>query len=253
MQAELLVALRNWLGPAFFWFAACGVYPQIRFDLTLWLGRRLRRYGHPGNAETFSEAALERLCLLPWLRKGFVPDWLRVATFEALSAREQLMARAAITELLEGQVPEIERAPAGLTVWQADWSGQGLASDDVMLELLDPGEPQIDREGIAADAAIEAQRRWRHRGLWRVALLASWASFTVWLWPSPALAPHPQGAWWPLIAFVTSSALLSASVVTPWTRSYWERVPPATVRAAAQIRGWWMKEARTRWGGGRMR
>ncbi|CAO4146982.1 hypothetical protein LPLAFNJD_LOCUS2334 [Methylorubrum aminovorans] len=238
-QEELLAATRAWLGPAFFWFAACGVYPQLRFDLTLWLGRRLRRYGHPRNAEIFSEAALERLCLLPWMRNGFMPDWLRVAAFEALSTREQAMARTAIAEILDGLVDEAERSPAGLAVWQADWHGQALAADDVMLELVDPqNEAPVDRDALAADAVFDAGRRWRNRGLWRMALLSGWAALTLWFWPAPAAAPHPQGAWWPLLAFVASSGLLSATVVAPRTRKYWERVPPAIVRAEKRIRGW---------------
>ncbi|RDJ23362.1 hypothetical protein DWF00_22295 [Bosea caraganae] len=215
-QKVVVEAIQRWLGAGYFWFAACGLYPQLRFDLTLCLGQRLRRFGEPANPRIFTEAILERLCGLPWLRSGHLPDWLRIAAFAELSDREQRMAKGVIDGLLSGARPALAEL-RNLPVWQPDWSGQPLSDDEVVLERAGttPEPPPVDAAAIAAAVAADANRRWLRRGFWRIAGFAAWAAIASWLWPMPAEAPHPIGAWWPLAAFVIVSLLLSAAAILP--------------------------------------
>jgi hypothetical protein len=72
----LLDNLRDWLdGSGFQWLCACAVYPEIHWPLTLGLGYEVK--DEQGNC-LFSEKRLQRLAVLPWLRYGYMPDWLRI-------------------------------------------------------------------------------------------------------------------------------------------------------------------------------
>ena len=218
-EQDVIIALKRWLGTGFLWLATCGVYPQLRFDLTLWLGKRLRRFGHPDNAELFSEPLFDRLCALPWFRYGHMPEWLRLSAFAALTAREQQMARAAVSDLLRGRNRVAGGVSLNLPVWQADWHGQPLTPDDVMLEIGD-GPASIaaaaDLEVIKAQARQEAMRLWLRRAALRIGALLGWAVIAAWLWPSPGAAPHPAGAWWPLLAFAGTSVVFMATALLVW-------------------------------------
>jgi hypothetical protein len=206
-QNRLLMELRSWLGTGFLWFAACAVYPQLRVDLTLWLGGRLRRFGYPENPAIFSEDLFDRLCLLPWFRAGHMPDWLRNAAFARLSEREKQHVRQVIDELASGEGNQRIEGALGLQVWQADWRGQPVGADDVMLEFKDeagPLRPPTDESKVKKNAL----QRWVMRGYMRVGIVAAWAAVAAWLAPAFEAAPHAPGAWWPLIAFVGVSVLL---------------------------------------------
>jgi hypothetical protein len=214
-QEQLVAELKSWLGPGFFWFAACGIYPQLRVDLTLWLGRRLHRYGHPANPGIFSEDMFSRLCLLPWFRVCHMPDWLRAAAFGALSAREKKMAREVIDELAAGRGNQYGSRTLGLQVWQSDWRGQPLTSDDVMLEFkTDPKtSPTTPVDEAEAEAARSAWWRWFTRGSARTAIVAIWAGMVAWLMPAFEAAPLPSGVWWPSISFAGVSVVALAAIL----------------------------------------
>jgi len=67
--------LRHYLGEALFqWLCACAVYPELHWDLTLYLGSL------PCMPQgLIAEANLLRLIRLPWFRTGSMPDELRWA------------------------------------------------------------------------------------------------------------------------------------------------------------------------------
>ncbi|MCA1542243.1 hypothetical protein I6F18_19995 [Bradyrhizobium sp. NBAIM32] len=204
-QRELINNLKAWLGHGFFWLAACGVYPALRVELTLWLGARLHRYGHPANPVIFSEELFGRLCLLPWLRVCHMPDWLRTATFNALSDREKQMLRDVVDELAAGKAGQSGEVRFGLQVWQADWRGQPLTPDNVMIAFKSDAAPSDALSEAEATLARAARRNWLLRGLGRLALIAAWAGVAVWLMPAFDRAPLPNGAWWPVLGFAAAT------------------------------------------------
>jgi hypothetical protein len=236
-QKALIAELKGWLGPGFFWLAACGVYPELRVDLTLWLGARLHRYGHPANPRIFSEDLFNRLCLMPWFRACYMPVWLRTAAFEALSGREKAMIRAVIDELAAGKGYQSSRQTLGLQVWQADWRDQPLTPDDVMIEFQTDREPSSQQRSTETDAMRSARSRWFVRGLGRTAMVAAWAGFAVWLTPAFQSAPHPSGAWWPVIGFTGASLLWLVTIVALKRAGLLRRIDDSAVSPESMATG----------------
>ncbi|MEM7305726.1 MAG: hypothetical protein AAF682_03605 [Planctomycetota bacterium] len=112
-----LAELRVYLGrPGMLWLAACAVYPDLHWELTLFLGHRLRAgaTGAPLALETL--AALTRL---PWFRAGHLPEWLRVRLLD---------------ELPPGREDDVRRGLRGLLISALDGPVDGfeleIAEDD---------------------------------------------------------------------------------------------------------------------------
>jgi type VI secretion system protein ImpL len=90
-------ALRNYLDdPTFRWLAACAIYPELHWDLTLYLGS-LPCFS-PG---LVTEQNLLKLVRLPWFRRGSIPDELRWALIQELGQDREKAVREAIVDLLE--------------------------------------------------------------------------------------------------------------------------------------------------------
>jgi hypothetical protein len=96
---EVVRELRWYLKGDYNWLAACAIYPELRWDLTLELGRVLSVLdGRPYN----DSAGLSRLVRLPWFRQGSLPDWLRVWLCRDLEGRPAQAVRGALEQLLVG-------------------------------------------------------------------------------------------------------------------------------------------------------
>lgn len=218
----VLLDLKRWLGPhGFYWHAATGIYPQLRFDLTLWLGSRLSRYAVPSNPPLFDEMLLARLTILPWYRAGRMPQWLRRAVFAALERDEQAQATDLVRGLLDGR----ERGASGtqLKFWWADPRGLNAPRDAVMIDLL-AGEAQEEDEAPASaeqlalierereEALAKARRGLMVRRLGIVLFLLVWGLVGLRLWPAGP-APFRFGVWYPLATYVVSSAVFLAFLV----------------------------------------
>jgi len=97
VQEQLIVDLTRYLGSdGFLWLASCAVYPELRWSLSLELGRRL---GIEDRAEK-----LVHLAPLPWFRHGSMPDWLRELVLDALGDRETQVRRD-VQRLLDESPP----------------------------------------------------------------------------------------------------------------------------------------------------
>jgi len=159
---QVVRELRNFLDPeAFEWLSALAVSPEIKWDLTLYLGAALaetapRRpsswfarvplsYSASGKP-LYSERALSQLMRLPWLREGVMPNWLRRALIETLSTDREREVRGAIRELLEAASAEGRPALDNLQFRiTRDRSQRELAEafdDDVLLDFMARGEIQ---------------------------------------------------------------------------------------------------------------
>ncbi|UCH95178.1 MAG: formylglycine-generating enzyme family protein [Candidatus Aminicenantes bacterium] len=87
----------------FQWFCACAVYPELHWDLTLYLGTL------PCMPENLvSEENVLRLIRLPWFRTGTMPDELRWALISRLDINKSQAIRTAIIDLLENNPPPKE-------------------------------------------------------------------------------------------------------------------------------------------------
>lgn len=76
-MTELLAQVRQFLGEAGYdWFSACAVYPELFWELTVYLGDKLN---------VLTTDSLGKLARLPWFRYGYMPNWLREKLREDLS------------------------------------------------------------------------------------------------------------------------------------------------------------------------
>ena len=97
-------ALRNYLGEETFqWLCACAVYPELHWDLTLYLASLPCM-----EKDLVREKNLLRLIRLPWFRSGAMPDDLRWLLIRELDRDKERAIRSAIIELLEKNPPPKE-------------------------------------------------------------------------------------------------------------------------------------------------
>jgi WD40 repeat protein len=90
-------ALRDYLGEdTFQWLCACAVYPELHWDLTLFLGSLQCM-----PATLIREENVLRLIRLPWFRSGAMPDQLRRELIDKLDPDKNRAIRTAIVDLLE--------------------------------------------------------------------------------------------------------------------------------------------------------
>ena len=100
--------LRDDLGePVFQWLCACAVYPELRWNVTIWLATLPCM---PKNLLT--EEHLLRLIRLPYFREGVMPDELRWELIGALTPETERAIRAELVRLLEQNPPPEESIAA---------------------------------------------------------------------------------------------------------------------------------------------
>ncbi|TGQ74629.1 hypothetical protein EN829_006310 [Mesorhizobium sp. M00.F.Ca.ET.186.01.1.1] len=228
-RAELVAALREWLGEnGFYWLAACAGYPQLRYVITVYLGNRL--YGSRGPIH--DEEDLAKLCLLPWFRQGRMPLWLRESLFSALSPEQRTAVGGALAAMLRSARAAEKTAPdtapadrpqsetgnrQALTIWLPDENGIEIAPDEVVADFMLRDMPEVvPTLHLPASSAVFRERA-RRIILVRAAAVAAvglWCWAMLRFWPSSAAAPHAPGVWLPLIAIaaVTLLGLLAVAV-----------------------------------------
>ena len=129
---QLLTSLRVDLGArGYAWLCACAVYPEIHWGITLTLGRAL--LAGAGDADAAFASTLVSLSALPWLRWGYLPDWLRERLVDSLGKRDAATARDALAAYLMNVTgaEENERSADSLRIgqlapqrfWQDVWRG----------------------------------------------------------------------------------------------------------------------------------
>ncbi|WP_217568762.1 acyl carrier protein [Mesorhizobium sp. GbtcB19] len=229
LRAELVEALRKWLGAdGFYWLAACAGYPQLRYAITVYLGTRL--YGSRG--PIYEEEDMAKLCMLPWFRQGRMPLWLRESLFAALPPDKRsavgrtlaaMLSSARAAESVSSKATAAEKSHReardrrGLTIWLPDENGAEIAPDEVVADFMLRDMPEVlPTLHLSVSSAIFRRRALRIV-LVRVAAIAAiglWCWAMLRFWPSSANAPHAPGVWLPLIAVavVTAFGLLAVAV-----------------------------------------
>ena len=102
------------LGPnGWYWLSACALYPEINYELTVSLGRRLR--GDDGEPLA-THLDIGVLAQLPWFRHAYMPDWLRRTLLGTLSHGQLVDARAALNQALISGVTGTPEESGSLSV-----------------------------------------------------------------------------------------------------------------------------------------
>jgi formylglycine-generating enzyme required for sulfatase activity len=85
------------------WVAACAIYPELHWDLTMAIGEVLRE---PGQPVQFIE--MRELARLPWFQQGYMPQPVRAQLLESdiLTKEEERRVRAIIVDILEKNAPD---------------------------------------------------------------------------------------------------------------------------------------------------
>jgi hypothetical protein len=138
-REELLEALAADLPkPAFDLLCAIALFPEVRLDLTLHLGRSLKRRD---GSDLLDEASFGAVAWLPWLRFGRIPDWLRRELVLCLTPQQLDAARCAFQNWLVTS----EDTPAGAEVFELTDETRQLLPRWLRREAArDPASPYRD-------------------------------------------------------------------------------------------------------------
>nr|MDJ0911806.1 WD40 repeat domain-containing protein [Woeseiaceae bacterium] len=99
---ELCSELRNFLGGhGYRWLCSLAVYPELIWQLTLYLGLRLTK---GDGSPLIDETTLIDLTRLPWLRRGAMPNWLRLRLIRDLTDADEDEVRDLLRNLMEQQL-----------------------------------------------------------------------------------------------------------------------------------------------------
>ena len=121
------------------WLKSLAIYPGLRWDITLYLGLKLKdSKGQP----LFNEDRASRLCLLPWFSRGLIPRWIRLRLINALPQICKKQATELILNLLS-QAQEREPSPH-----------EHLITLPVAISDARPG--QKNKDGQRVDLAVAA-------------------------------------------------------------------------------------------------
>ena len=106
----MLDSLEKYLGKdGFYWLSACAVFPELHWNITIYLGNVLKV---ESGASLIEVCSLTDLARLPWLRYGYMPDWLRVYLITTLSSEQEQIIRTALQGLLitaiQGSVSKLQ-------------------------------------------------------------------------------------------------------------------------------------------------
>ncbi len=110
----MLDSLEKYLGKdGFYWLSACAVFPELNWNITIYLGNVLKTESGKDHQKLLIEVcSLTDLARLPWLRYGYMPDWLRVYLITTLTEEKQQIIRAALRDLLitaiQGSVSKLQ-------------------------------------------------------------------------------------------------------------------------------------------------
>ncbi|MDX2281332.1 MAG: formylglycine-generating enzyme family protein [Saprospiraceae bacterium] len=92
------------------WLACCALWPELHYDLTLWIGNWLEQ---ESGVPVTSFERLSELLRLPWFSQGAMPDAARVLLLNELRATEPTLEprlRNALHQLLRAQGPPTDSA-----------------------------------------------------------------------------------------------------------------------------------------------
>jgi len=122
----LLAQLKRYLGgDSYRWLCALSVYPELDWYLTLYLGLHLK---DKDGKSVLDETTLLRLLRLPWLRRGNIPDWLRLRLIEELNSNDEDTVRGFLRELMRDQLEapssrfHLDIAHPSESIYKRDWT-----------------------------------------------------------------------------------------------------------------------------------
>lgn len=137
---EIVDALKNHLSPITFqWLCACSVYPELNWNLTLYLGKQLF------SEEALTEENILTLVSLPWFRKGYFPDELQQTLQQEITEEQYPKIKNLILDLLKNSPITAEDGVDDFKDYQLY-----IALEEAMLNPLDV-EKKKNLKNLAKD------------------------------------------------------------------------------------------------------
>ena len=89
----------------FQWIAALAVYPKIKWEITIVIGKAmLEKHGHP-NELNFTN--LLRITRISWMKVGQIPEYTRLGLLKVLTLENEIITRETILSVLK-EIPETD-------------------------------------------------------------------------------------------------------------------------------------------------
>ena len=129
---KVLQSLKRFLGEdGYHWLCACAIFPELHWNLTLYLGNTLKAK----DGRTLLQASqLTDMARLPWFRYGCMPDWLRLWLIAELSYQQDQDVRLALDALL---VTAVQGSVSGMQLEVASKYSNSLSKvSEPLLRLL---------------------------------------------------------------------------------------------------------------------
>ena len=208
-KESLVADLRHFLGDhGFYWLASTVLYPELRSEITIFLGLRLTEGAEPNGRALLNEERLAQIASLPWFQTGRFPGWISWLLFTSINKKEQKQAQEAIAGMLaearvagEGaqsrprdlwaRLGEGEARPTriSLSIWRKETRGIAIPKDSVALELLTHGGrkdllPLITGKPLQEILGNARRSLWVTRAPILLQLLA-WVLVSLFLVPKP--------------------------------------------------------------------
>jgi hypothetical protein len=144
------------------------LFPEIRSDLTLHLGATLK---DAKGGLLLEEERFGALSVLPWLRYGRMPDWLRLDLAQTLSPAREAEAREVLKNWISTASDDAARSPLGVVTPGSSRSGTGRPGTggnavirDAIFLHLQRGESLATLDLRAPDdlERLAQPQRWSH-------------------------------------------------------------------------------------------
>lgn len=163
--------LKVYLGlPTFRWLAACAVYPELEWELTVALGQALSVKFHPEDTKVsegkyflLEEQNICKLIRLPYFRKGEMPVELREELLSELDDETELWARQTVVDILEENLP-----PEGSSIgekYRMNIALQKWQLKDRSVETREAVETYLERNEIEDGVALTKMKLPKGGGL----------------------------------------------------------------------------------------
>lgn len=186
------------------WLAACAVYPELNWNLTLRLGTVAEGAG-------LCEARASRMARMPWLRKGEIPAGERERLVEALPERLRTPLQESLYALLNTQL--IPKDTFAFENWRNTvkaFRPPARGWREQLVELLNPGPAPATAESVADHTCLRFLE-WKPEGRFRWEL-PEWVK--GWLYEEGFETLGTRTVAWLPVALVATFAL--AMLFRPW-------------------------------------
>lgn len=115
------------------WLYACALFPLLQWDLTVELGLQLKdEAGQP----VFTERRLAQISDLIWMRRGYIPDWLRVEMVKRIRDSDKAVLKAFFAQLFEGNAEEKEIRKDDATLLIDSMRGEATNGDEIFMTFV---------------------------------------------------------------------------------------------------------------------